>query len=84
MCLSGGAKAFGGREGNISVSRSKKWKTFSIGGKVTVGASAGIKASTSGNVGGLKLLTPEVPTKNRSMFDKAFNWISHLLRPFKI
>ena len=84
MCLSGGAKAFGGIEGNISVSRSKKWKTFSIGGKVTVGASAGIKASTSGNVGGLKLLTPEVPTKNRSMFDKAFNWISHLLRPFKI
>ncbi len=84
MCLSGGAKAFGGIEGNISVSRSKKWKTLSIGGKVTVGASAGIKASTSGNVGGLKLLTPEVPTKNRSMFDKAFNWISHLLRPFKI
>ena len=82
MSFSGGAKAFGGIEGNISVSRSEKWKTFSIGGKVTVGASAGIKASTSVNVGGLKLLTPGVPTKNRSMFDKAFNWISHLLLPF--
>lgn len=78
-----GASCLGGIDVNIALSQSadKQWTMLSFGFSLSVGPQFGGGVSAGGQIGGTKLLTSEVPTRQRSFADKLWNKCTHKMFP---
>ncbi|MFT2011584.1 RHS repeat-associated core domain-containing protein [Pontibacter sp. 13R65] len=67
--------------GQYSVSQDGTWRQFSVGLSVSVGPQIGFlgggSVTAEAHMGSLKLLTKPVPTNQRSIIDRASNFLSH-------
>ncbi len=83
--ISGDFLAIGGAV-NVSMARSdnEKWSTLSLGTSLAIGpqfnlGSYVIGGYGGGNLGGTKLVTPEKRTRERTLYDRISNVITHKL-----
>ena len=72
-------------DGSWAKSKDGKWKTFSVGSSFSIGPQVDLGSGViggygGGNLGGIKLVTPEKRTKDRSFFDRMINTVTH--KPF--
>ena len=80
------AKFLGGASANVALSQSadKKWTMLSIGFSLSVGPQFGVGLSAGAQIGGTKLLTPEIPTRQRTFADRFLNKHTHKMVPIPV
>ncbi|MCR5424716.1 MAG: hypothetical protein K6E93_08190 [Bacteroidales bacterium] len=75
----GQANFLGGVNVNVALSQSadKQWTMLSIGVSLSAGPQFGVGVSAGAQIGGTKLLTSEIPTRQRSVADRFWNKLTH-------
>ena len=75
----------GGVDGSWAKSSNENWHTFSLGSSFSIGPQVDLGSGViggygGGNLGGIKLVTPEKRTKDRTFLDRMINTVTH--KPF--